>query len=422
MSTSMEKEKAIYVFSDFGSFHNELIGTIYVTQTRGKEFYSFEYEQGWLENHPMMLDPDLQLYKGRQYINDDKNIFGVFADSCPDRWGRRLMNRREELRAKKTGEKPQKLLESDYLLGVYDEARMGGLRFKTEPDGEFLSNDKEYATPPWTSLRELEQASIAFENDDTGLEEKWLKQLLAPGSSLGGARPKASVMAPDGSLWIAKFPSKHDDFNSGAWEMVVHDLALMCGLNAPEAKADKFSKLGTTFLVKRFDRIGDQRIHFSSAMTMLGKKDGADAADGSSYLEIASFLKANGAKPKRDLLELWQRIVFSMAVSNTDDHFRNHGFLLSDKGWELSPLYDVNPDIYGEYLSLNVDSDNSSIDFDLAIDVAPFYGIKEKQAVELVNNIKNIVGNNWQKLAKKYGISHGEIDRMRPAFRECENY
>lgn len=207
----MDREKKIYVFADFLSFKNELIGTIYVSQTRGKEFYSFEYEQGWIEQGYMVLDPDLQLYRGRQYINDDKNIFGIFADSCPDRWGRRLMKRREELQAKKAEVKPRKLLESDYLLSVYDEARMGGLRFKLDLDGEFLSNDKEFATPPWTSLRKLEQASIAFENDNEGLDEKWLKQLLAPGSSLGGARPKASVMAPDGSLWIAKFPSKHDD-------------------------------------------------------------------------------------------------------------------------------------------------------------------------------------------------------------------
>lgn len=184
-----------------------------------------------------------------------------------------------------------------------------------------MAGKGEFATPPWTSLRELEQASIAFENDESGLDEKWLKQLLAPGSSLGGARPKASVMAPDGSLWIAKFPSRHDDFNSGAWEMVVHDLAIMCGLNVPEAKVEKFSKLGTTFLVKRFDRMESQRIHFSSAMTMLGKQDGANATDGSSYLEIVSFLKANGVTPKKDIQELWKRIAFSMAVSNTDDYF-----------------------------------------------------------------------------------------------------
>ena len=417
----MEKEKKIYVFADFLSFSNELVGTMYVSQTRGKEFYSFEYNENWLENKKMLLDPDLQLYRGRQYITDDKNIFGVFADSCPDRWGRRLMKRREEIRAKKEGVKPEKLLESDYLLGVYDEARMGGLRFKTELEGNFLSDDKEFATPPWTSLRELEQASIAFENDTDSLNEKWLKQLLAPGSSLGGARPKASVMAQDGSLWIAKFPSKHDDFNSGAWEMVAHELAAMFGLNVPEAKIEKFSKLGTTFLVKRFDRKGSQRVHFSSAMTMLGKKDGADMADGSSYLEIVSFLKANGVRPQADLVELWKRIVLSMAVSNTDDHFRNHGFILSEDGWELSPLYDVNPDIYGEYLSLNVDSYNANISFDLAIESAKYYGLDKDEAVRLIALIKDIVRNNWQKLAKKYGIGRSEIDRMKAAFRACED-
>ena len=417
----MNKEKTIYVFADFLPFHNELIGTIYLSQIRGKEFYSFEYDHNWLQNQNMVLDPDLQLYSGRQFITDEKIIFGVFADSCPDRWGRRLMNRREELRARERQEKPKKLLESDYLLGVYDESRMGALRFKTNLDGDFLSNDEEFATPPWTSLRELEQASIAFEADSNPLDTKWLKQLLAPGSSLGGARPKASVLAPDGSLWIAKFPSKHDDFNSGAWEMVVHDLAMLCKLNVPEAKAENFSKLGTTFLVKRFDRIDDQRIHFSSAMTMLGKTDGASAADGSSYLEIASFLKANGGTPKKDLIELWKRIVFSMAVSNTDDHFRNHGFLLTSNGWELSPLYDVNPDIYGEYLSLNVNKNESSIDFDLALRSARYYGVNESEASAFISTIKNTVKNNWESLAKKYRISRNEIIRMAPAFQICNN-
>lgn len=416
----MEQEKLIYVYADFLQFHNELVGTIYVSQTRGREFYSFEYASSWLEKGYMSLDPDIQLYKGRQYINDEKKIFGVFGDSCPDRWGKKLMNRREELRARKAQERPRKLLESDYLLGVYDEARMGGLRFKLDSDGEYMSNDKDYATPPWTSLRELEQSSIAFENDDNKLDERWIKQLLAPGSSLGGARPKASVLAPDGSLWIAKFPSKHDDFDSGAWEMVVHELAVECGLNVPEAKVEKFSKLGTTFLVKRFDRNENNRIHFSSAMTMLGKTDGANSTDGSSYLDIVSFIKSNGSKPKRDLKELWTRIVFSMAVSNTDDHFRNHGFILTDDGWELSPMYDVNPDIYGEFLSLNVDSDNSIIDFQLAIDAAKYYGVTEQDATGIVDSIRENVHNNWRLLAKKYGINRSEIERMSVAFRECK--
>ena len=412
----MEKEKNIYVFADFLSFHNEFLGTVHVSQTKGREFYSFEYDEQWLAKDAMLLDPDLQWYRGRQYISDNKQVFGFLSDSAPDRWGRRLMNRREELRAKKGGEKPVKLMESDYLLGVFDESRMGGLRFKADPDGEYVSNDTDFATPPWTSLRELEQAATEFENNETSDNDFWLKQLLAPGSSLGGARPKASVIAPDGSMWIAKFPSKHDEFDSGAWEMVVHELALLCGINVPEARAEVFSSLGTTFLVKRFDRAGKERIHFSSAMTMLGKSDGADATDGSSYLEIVSFLKANGANPKQDLIQLWKRIVFGMAVSNTDDHFRNHGVLLTNNGWILSPMYDVNPEVFGEFLSLNVDSDNSAIDLNLAIEASKYYGITKADAASLADEIVRKVDNNWRALAGKYGISHSEAERMSPAF------
>lgn len=414
------KGKTIYVYADFFPYDNELIGRLYVSPETGREIYSFEYDQKWISQaNALLIDPDLHLYRGRQYISDGKNIFGVFADSCPDRWGRVLMKRREMIRAKKEGVKPRRLLESDYLLGVYDQSRMGGLRFKTEAQGDFLSDDELLATPPWTSLRKLEQASVAFEKDDSGLEEKWLKQLIAPGSSLGGARPKATVKAPDGSLWIAKFPSRNDEWNMGAWEMVVHDLAQMCGLDVPEAGLKKFSKLGSTYLVKRFDRQGEQRIHFSSAMTMLGKNDGDSAVDGSSYLEIASFLKANGASPREDLLQLWKRIVLNMAVSNTDDHFRNHGFIIKQGGWRLSPLYDVNPDIYGDDLSLNVNESDSDIDFDLAIDSADYFGVSQKDAKKIVKEISKIVCENWIDLAKKYGINRGEIERMEPAFQQC---
>lgn len=227
---------------------------------------------------------------------------------------------------------------------------MGGLRFSTSKGGAFLSNDKELAIPPWTTLCKLESASLAFEKNDNSMEETWLKQLIAPESSLGGARPKASVVAPDGSLWIAKFPSKQDEINVGAWGMLVHDLFVMCNLNVPEAKLEKFSKIGSTFLTKRFDREGDRRIHSASAMTLLGKKDGVDVAEGSSYMEIASIIKAESASPQKDLLELWRRIIFSMAVSNTDDYLRNHGFIMVKDGWSLSPLYDVNPSIYGGYI------------------------------------------------------------------------
>lgn len=414
----MADTRIVYVYKDWDTSTPEKIGTIYVEGGKGKEAISFEYDDSWLEkvDESLVFDPDLMLYKGRQYAPLDKTMFGIFADSCPDRWGRTLMKRREALLAKKEDRKPKRLTDIDFLLGVYDETRMGGLRFSVNEDGPFLSDDKELATPPWTTLRKLESASLAFEKNEDGMEEKWLKQLLAPGSSLGGARPKASVSAPDGSLWIAKFPSKHDDTNVGAWEMVVHDLAVMCGLNVPEAKLEKFSKIGSTFLTKRFDRDGKKRIHFASAMTLLGKNDGANATDGSSYLELVSLIRKYGATPKKDLLELWKRIVFNMAVSNTDDHLRNHGFILTNEGWCLSPLYDVNPNSEGDVLSLNVDEYNNLIDFEVALEVAPTFGVGKKQAKIYLDEIKSIVENNWRILAKKYGLTRGEIERMSPAF------
>ena len=414
------KEKTIYVFENWSEESPVLIGKLYVSYIRGKEQFAFEYDNSWLtsESANYLLDPDLSLYNGRQYVPMDKALFGVFADSCPDRWGRLLMKRREAVLARKEDRKPKALGESDYLLGVYDKARMGALRFKTEKNGEFLSDDKELATPPWTTLRTLEAASLGFENDESGLEEKWLKQLLAPGSSLGGARPKATVQDEKGNLWIAKFPSKHDEVNSGAWEKVVHDLAELCGLDVPEAKLETFSKNGSTFLVKRFDRNGDKRIHFASAMTLLGKIDGASGSDGSSYLDLVSFIRQNGATPSEDLKELWKRIVFNMVVSNTDDHLRNHGFILTKKGWKLSPLYDVNPIPYGGTLSLNVNMDDNSISIELAISVAKYFDIDEKEAIKIANEVKTIVRDNWERLAGKCGLSRNACEYMRPAFDE----
>lgn len=296
---------------------------------------------------------------------------------------------------------------------------MGGIRFKLDIDGEFLSNDKDTAAPPWAALGTLEEASRNFEKDENGLTDKWLKQLIKPGSSLDGARSKVTVVDTSGQLWIAKFPSKNDESDTGAWEKVVHDLARMCGLNVPESKIEKISKLGSTFLVKRFDRGGEKRIHFASAMTLLGKTDGASAEDGTSYLDIAGFIKAYGANPKSDLVELWKRVVFNMAVTNTDDHLRNHAFILTNNGWILSPLYDVNPVPYGDELSLLVDSEDNSINVDLAIRTAPRYGITEKEATKLSEEILVVVRDNWERLAKEYGLSRGQSENMRPAFRAC---
>ena len=396
------------------------MGCLYVSVIKGGESYSFEYDRNWLKTTglSLSLDPELMPYAGRQYPSD-KNIFGLFADASPDRWGRVLMNKRERILADKEGRKPNKLYDSDYLLGVYDETRMGGIRFKLDPNGPFLSDDQETAAPPWATLRTLEEASRHFESDESGLAEKWLNQLIKPGSSLGGARPKATVIDTKDQLWIAKFPSKNDENDVGAWEMVAHDLAALCGLNVPEAKLEKFSSLGSTFLVKRFDRIRDRRIHFASAMTLLGKTDGASAVDGISYLDIAGIIRSCGAQPKKDLVELWKRIVFNMAITNTDDHLRNHAFILESGGWVLSPLYDVNPVPYGGELSLNVDEEDNSINIRLAIQTAARFGIAETEAQNYAEEILEIVRDNWSKIAANYGLTRRQIEEMRPAFRAC---
>lgn len=413
-------QKTIFVYDDFSTEQPVLMGSLYVNVIKGGESYSFEYDKDWLRKTglTLTLDPELMPYSGRQYPTG-KNIFGLFADASPDRWGRVLMNKRERILAEKEGRKPSKLYDSDYLLGVYDETRMGGIRFKANQEGPFLSDDKETAAPPWATLRTLEEASRNFENDETGLTEKWLNQLIKPGSSLGGARPKATVVDTKDQLWIAKFPSKNDENDTGAWEMVAHDLAALCGLNVPEAKLEKFSPLGSTFLIKRFDRMGSKRVHFASAMTLLGKTDGASAADGSSYLDIAAFIKSYGAQPKKDLGELWKRIVFNMAVTNTDDHLRNHAFILTDKGWILSPLYDVNPVPYGDELSLNVDEEDNSISIDLAVQTAVRFGISESDAEAQAEEILKIVRDNWEKTAARYGLTRRQIEEMRPAFSAC---
>lgn len=418
----MAQEKKIYVYLDNDVDMKIKVGCLFADYQRGAEKFSFEYDKAFLQSAfaGTFFDCDLQLYSGRQYLPLEKSLFGVFSDTAPDRWGRILMKRREKIAANEEGRlKPRPLNESDFLLGVYDEARMGALRFSLEEDGEYLSSEKDLSTPPFENLRTLEEASREFEKDENLLEGKWLKQLLAPGSSLGGARPKATVKDVDGSLWIAKFPSKHDEYDSGAWEKTVHDLAKLCGLNVPESRLMKFSKFGSTFLVKRFDREGIKRIHFMSAMTALGKKDGANATDGTGYLDIATFIGAYGAAPQEDLKELWRRIVFNMAVSNTDDHLRNHGFVLTSKGWRLSALYDVNPIPDGASLSLNVSEEDNSLSVDLAVEVAEQFMIPKKEAVALADEIVSTVRDNWRKIAEKNGLSKSSIEYMKSAFALC---
>ena len=417
----MAAGKRIFVYKNWMGTAPSLMGCLYVESLRGKEISSFEYSLSWLTNHPglLALDPDLQLFSGRQFTPMNKPMFGLFSDSCPDRWGRLLMDRRETILAKQENRKARKLLESDYLLGVHDEARMGALRFSLQEGGPFLSCESDMAAPPWATLRDLEAASLAFEKDENIYNGRWLQLLLAPGSSLGGARPKATVKAPDNSLWIAKFPSKNDQYDSGAWEQVTHELAEACKLNVPESRLECFSDTGSTFLVKRFDRQGNRRIHFSSALAVLGKTDGESS--GSSYLELAQFLTSHGASAREDLRELWRRIVFNMAVSNTDDHFRNHGFLLTPNGWRLSPMFDVNPNPKGNYLSLNVTMNDSGIDVDLAIETASYFGLKKDDASDEAKRILFIVGHSWKPIAESYGISRDAQEAVAPSFSICSD-
>jgi len=414
--------KEILVFADWIGLPSTLkVGILRSEKSKGEEVFSFEYDDAWLGGgYAQVIDPDLRLFEGPQYLNDDKLNFGLFLDSSPDRWGRMLMERRESVIARNTNQPKRRLLESDFLLGVNDETRMGALRFKLEESEHFLSDNKEIKIPPFTSIREMEQASLRLENDDFFKDKeamKWLMMLMAPGSSLGGARPKANVRDVNGQLWIAKFPSKNDDKNSGAWEFLVNQMATELGINMAHAEARIYSQKQHTFLTKRFDRtVLNERIHFASAMTLLGYKDGYNHKEGGSYLEIVELIEQFGSDPDNDIKELWRRIVFSVAISNTDDHLRNHGFLLTSNGWKLSPAYDINPIEKGIGLGLNISEDDNSLDFDLCISVADYFRWKKEDAVNYIIRTKKIV-SQWKKRAKAMNIASVEQVMMESAFK-----
>ena len=412
--------KEILVYADTWEMPSPLLlGILTATQVRGKEIFTFEYSADWLKyTKAFPIDPELQLYSGRHFTHGEKVNFGIFTDSAPDRWGRTLMDRRASIKARISNEPLPRLLESDYLLGVYDGHRMGALRFKLEGSGPFLNDDKTLSAPPFSSLRELEVAAenVELDADESDNERlKWINMLMAPGSSLGGARPKASVVDTNGNLWIAKFPSKNDGYDVEAWEMVVHMLAKNAGLNVAESRAQKFASKRYTFLTKRFDRASDGRIHFASAMTLLGYSDGTDASMGANYLELAEFIIKNGINPDADLRELWTRIVFSICVKNTDDHLRNHGFLLQKRGWALSPAYDITPNPKGTCLTLNINESDNSLSLDLARSVAEYFRVENDDAKNIINSIKNVV-SNWCKYASEMKISRSEQEYYSNAF------
>lgn len=401
------------------------LGFLHVRHSGSRELFEFEYDRAALADpqlNTIQLDPRITLFEGRQYPEQGRETFGMLADSSPDRWGRMLMTRRLE-REKRSGKTPSnaRLFESDFLLGVHDVYRVGALRFKRNDDGPFLDDHEGMAAPPMIALRELEHASRSLEQDEDNTAangNEWLRMLIAPGGSLGGARPKASVVDNEGQLWIAKFPSVRDTHDVGAWELVLNSLAEACGLRVASGTAARYASEHHCFMAKRFDRTRTgRRLHFASAMTLTGHTDGEDAATGVSYLELAKVLINQGANTDTDLRELWSRIVFNLLVSNTDDHLRNHGFILEPgRGWHLAPAYDMNPDKYGDGLKLNVSENDNALDLDLARSVAKYFRISNNDANEIIEEFQAVV-SQWPKLAKALKISQREQDDIGAAFK-----
>ncbi|WP_426386001.1 type II toxin-antitoxin system HipA family toxin [Pseudomonas brassicacearum] len=410
----------IFVYADWNDTAPVLLGTLHSRRLAGSERMEFEYARAVLQtiHTQIAIDPRIQPYEGRQY--PARNCFGCVSDSSPDRWGRLLMDRRLE-RDKRAGVVPQdaRLFDSDYLIGVHDAYRVGGLRFKVEEEGAFLDDHAEQAAPPMARMRELEEASRRFEaGEDRGAQgQDWIRMLIAPGGSLGGARPKASVVDDDHALWIGKFPSNRDTHDVGGWEMVVNTLAQGCGLNVAEGRAQRYASDYHCFMVKRFDRTATGgRFHFASAMTLTDHQDGDGHETGASYLEIAEVLVREGAAPDVDIPELWRRIVFNMLVSNTDDHLRNHGFLLEPgRGWRLSPAYDMNPVPGDTGLRLNVSEADNAMDLDLAMSVAGYFRVSADDARQTIERFQGVV-RKWPRVARYLGISSNEQERIAPAF------
>jgi len=407
----MDKETLVYVDLD-GVPH--LMGRLWPRVRKNKESATFEYDAAWLQ-HParFSLEPALQLGPGPFHTPADTPMFGAIGDSAPDRWGRALMRRMERRRAEREGGGPPRTLqEIDFLLLVDDEARQGALRFAGRDGGPFLREEGVKRIPPLVELPKLlAAAEHVIEEKET---DEDLRLLFAPGSSLGGARPKASVIEKGGHLAIAKFPRKDDEINAVAWEAVALALAKKAGITVPAARVETVAKK-PVLLLRRFDRDGKRRIPFLSAMSMLGSKDN----DTRSYLEIVDALRQHGAEPKADMEALWRRLVFNILISNTDDHLRNHGFLYAGRdGWRLSPAYDLNPvptDIKPRILATAINEDDNTASLPLALDVAGYFELDGASARKIAAEVGNAVAN-WRDEAGRHGLSKAEIDRMASAF------
>jgi serine/threonine-protein kinase HipA len=405
-------EKDVFVYADLDGVAH-LVGRLWARMRKNKEGATFEYDDTWLQNpNRFSLEPALTVGPGPFHTGADTPMFGAIGDSAPDRWGRALMRRMERRRAEHEKQTPRTLHEIDYLLLVDDEARAGALRFAETEGGPFLRPAEVKRIPPLVELPELlSAAEHVMEDTDT---EEDLRLLFASGSSLGGARPKASVREKDGHLAIAKFPRKDDEINAVLWEAVALGLAQNAGIPVPAARVETVADK-PVLLLRRFDREGARRIPFLSAMSMLGARDN----ETHSYLEMVDALRQHGAAPKADMEALWRRIVFNILISNTDDHLRNHGFLYEGSdGWRLSPAYDLNPvpvDVKPRILATAINEEDTTASLSLAMEVAGYFELDDGLAREIAAEVAKAT-LKWRDEALQHGISKQEIDRMASAF------
>lgn len=417
--------KNLYVYADFDWLAKTiLVGKLGYESLRGADSYSFEFDKEWLSKYGgLFLSADLNNYLGLQYTMPDRDIFGCFSDALPDRWGRLLLNRREQILAAEEKRPVKRLSSFDYLTGIDDFSRMGSFRFKESPDGDYINCEYTLRIPPLTDLSALVNASMEIEKSEGKNrlpEKKWIQQLVHPGSSLGGARPKAGVMDNDGKLCIAKFPSANDDYDVALWEHFSHLLAKKAGVIAAETRVVATGDKYHTFLSKRFDRTENgRRKHFASAMTLLGLTDGSDAKTGNGYLDIVDFMLQDCCDVEENLRQLYRRVAFNIAIGNSDDHFRNHGFLLTPRGWTLAPAYDLNPTL-NEYQSLLINSTTNRADLQLLLLSSEEYMIGRDEARQIITEVLEAV-KSWKRLAARLSIVKREIDLFGQVFARAED-
>lgn len=416
--------RKILIYADFDWLDTPLlVGELGYESLRGSDSYSFAFAPEWLSKHGnLFLSADLNNYPGLQYTQPNRDIFGCFGDALPDRWGRLLLNRREQLQASNEQRPARRLSSFDYLMGIDDFSRMGGFRFKNASNCEFINSDPRLRIPPLADIKTLVAASMAIERSEVHNqlpEQQWLQQLIHPGTSLGGARPKASVIDTAGRLCIAKFPSLTDSHDVALWEHHSHLLAALSGVDVAATNVLNTGNKHHTLLSQRFDRDAQgRRRHFASALTLLGLTDGCNAQTGNGYLDMVDFIIQNCCNVEYNLRQLYRRVAFNIAIGNSDDHFRNHGFALTSRGWTLSPAYDLNPTL-NKHQTLLINGTTNQADIGILLNSASDYLIEKEEARQIIAEVSQGV-QQWKPVATRLGIAKREIETFEHIYKRIE--